>query len=497
MNMREQVIEEILLDDLSLWAENPRDPMNPNMSDLEIIAKALGDNKKRWNLPETLKKMGEYYDKSDLPTVAKEGGKYRVYDGNRRVAILKYIQNCEKPEWASQIKDKDQLSHTASFPGGLRLTKIPCNICDIETALTNIVRKTKTWKPLAQDRFDEKYLKKEKSLFSKFEEETGLISKHEALNEGIIKDSILTEKKLNGIGFSLENEKLKSVYDRKFAKCILDKIVELKRDGEISSRKGKGYEEYKKYYLKEREKAIRAGTTGHEGYKKYQLEEPRVVARIGGGSWYEEYKAYQLKEPLIYWFDEFKEKIEPFDPNKAKDVDYLGKIKPFDPNKAKDVEYIKQDENDNQPTPTKPTAEEKMDLFGGGLSLEKGEVNNLYLAINEIYKNKKTRDICLPIIAMSLRLIVEVAARERTKEKVNNTYRKFIEKFKKSEGWSQVDENTSSLSKGCINILSTDVNFEAFLAKFAHGDIKASEHDVSQVSKIVGNILCWSHPKKS
>ena len=104
-----------------------------------------------------------------LPTVVIENGKNVVYDGNRRIAILKYLQ------------DKDLYN---KLGGGLffdeeptelkNLSRIPCNVCDKETALNNVERKhtnSGTWGTLERDYFLYLHRDKEKSLFIQLEKE--------------------------------------------------------------------------------------------------------------------------------------------------------------------------------------------------------------------------------------------------------------------------------------------------------------------------------------
>ena len=236
-----QEIQEIPISDLNLWSENPRDPIDSDVGDLEIIKRILKDENKKWNIPRLIKEMGEHYDFSELPTVVLKNGEYLVYDGNRRIAILKYLQN---PNWSYQIEGK---LFPSSEPENLKnLLKIPCNVCNEKTALINIERKhitNGTWGQLERDYFAHNFRGKEKSSFLKFEEATGLISKYSELNENIMKNNILTEKKLKEIGFSFnKNNDLVSVYDEKLANDILNKLAELKINKTISSRGDKKYQ---------------------------------------------------------------------------------------------------------------------------------------------------------------------------------------------------------------------------------------------------------------
>lgn len=85
-----QQVEYIPLDDLVLWTENPRDPLDGDYTNDDVIRRATdGRNEKQWQLSKLSKEMGDRFDLSELPTVCRidDGPKYRVYDGNRRVIL--------------------------------------------------------------------------------------------------------------------------------------------------------------------------------------------------------------------------------------------------------------------------------------------------------------------------------------------------------------------------------------------------------------------------
>ena len=70
------------------------------------------------------------------PTVVYHSDKPIVYDGNRRIAILKYLQNLN---CSFKLEGKLLLSKR---PENLKnTTEIMCNVCNKETALKNIERK--------------------------------------------------------------------------------------------------------------------------------------------------------------------------------------------------------------------------------------------------------------------------------------------------------------------------------------------------------------------
>ena len=82
-----QRVEILRLEDLVLWTENPRDPIDKDASDQDIVDRALLDKSAKWTLPKLAREMGEYYDFSELPTVVFHGDKPIVYDGNRRIIL--------------------------------------------------------------------------------------------------------------------------------------------------------------------------------------------------------------------------------------------------------------------------------------------------------------------------------------------------------------------------------------------------------------------------
>lgn len=137
------------------------------------------------------------------------------------------------------------------------------------------------------------------------------------------------------------------------------------------------------------------------------------------------------------------------------------------------------------------------ELFGRTLFLKSGKVNHLYRGIVKIYEqNSKTDnelEIVLPIIGMSLRLILDVAAREFYKvnkdEKFNENapYKSFLKLIKKQfkENFEKEKSNYLALSTWS----SSENNFEALLAKYAHGDIEFRKQDVINNSLIIADIL--------
>lgn len=236
-----QKIKDINVKELHLWTENPRDPVDTKLSDLDIIKHAIDENPDAWNLDKLANQMGDHYDLSELPTVVYHDDLPVVYDGNRRIAVLKYIQD---QDIYSKISGRLFLGDE---PQKLReLTVIPCNVCDKETALINIERKhgcSGSWGPLERDYFAYRHRGKDKSLFIKIDEQTrGFISKNrKILNRGYVKNEILSEKNLNEIGFYIGKKgNIESLYTSDEVLDIFDKILFLIENKVIDTRKNRG-----------------------------------------------------------------------------------------------------------------------------------------------------------------------------------------------------------------------------------------------------------------
>ena len=425
--MPKQLIKSILINDLNLWTENPRDPMNSNFTDFEIISKAITDNEKKWNLDKLINEMGDFYDLSELPIVVDINGKMIVFDGNRRIAVLKYLQN------------QDLYSNLG---GGLffneepkdlkELIEIPCNVCDKETALLNIERKhvnNGTWGALERDYFLMNHRQERESLFLKIENQTGIISQNEKMNRRFIKEEIFTESNLNDIGFGLEKDLFVSIYNESIELEVFERIVELVNQKKISTRGD---------------------------------------------------KRGKLKESLFEYFPEFSKQIKPFDFKLP-----LHKVS-MKQNKG---ETIKKNLRKT------PITKNNDKLFGGSLELIQGNVNNLYRAIDSIYSKDNENKSILMIIGMSLRLLIEVVAREQMPDKENqdNIYKEFLKKAFREMGHKQKTINFYSLTTDWLNKRST---FEGLIGKFAHGNIITSKNDILNCSYIVGDIINFYYKKR-
>ncbi len=426
-----QQIEYIEINKLHLWSENPRDPINKEASDFEIISHALQDDHEKWNLDKLLNKMGSHYDFSELPTVVKDKDDYIVYDGNRRLALIKILQN--QTLYQSIMGKLFLPSNIEHF---LNLDKIPCNVCDKETALDNIERKhveTGSWKALERDYFLYRHRGKEKSDFLIINDSTHIIENNKCMNQDFVKNEVLKKDNLHKLGFAIKNNQLVSIYNPNEAKEVLDSVVSVVNKEHISTRKNRGNPI----------EAIKELQTGIEN-------------RIN-----------------IY-----------------SETDNKGPVK--------NVTYGTPEADKTKVYRKTRRAKKAETLFGETLSLVPGKTNDLYLAIDEIYKSIK-EDIIYPIIGMSLRLLLEFAAREQF-EKENN--RKIISSDKNVYG-NFVNKAKKEMSQECLNLsvitqnwLNTNENIEGLLAKYAHGEIAYDKDNILHLSYCVADILKYYFSKK-
>ncbi|MEI7749386.1 MAG: hypothetical protein WCJ25_00075 [Candidatus Moraniibacteriota bacterium] len=415
-----QKILRIPIKDLYLWTENPRDPIDAEKTDEEIIDRIIQDTDNKWNIQRLVKKMGEYYDYSELPIVVKKDGKYVVYDGNRRVALLKVIQNDDK---YSKYVGKLFREYEPEF---LRnQTTLPCNVCDENTAITSIERKhvdNGSWGELERDYFLLNFKKEAKSIFVAINEQTGFIKGNKILNKRFVKDEVLNEKNLKDIGIDFKSGKLYSKYSAEQLVKIFEATQNALKKKEISTRKNRG----------------------------------------------------KLKSII-----DNDEQIREIFKNPKK-----GNLEEISIGKERTDKFIKL-----QKTPATKRSEI---LFGRILELEKGPVNDLYLAIDKIHKKGRDDDKILLIVGMSLRLILDVAARvyynkqgDITNAKQENPYKDLIKLFQRE----YAEKNTDGYLSITSDYLNKNFNLDALLGNFAHGNVIVSKNDVMNMSYVTGDIL--------
>lgn len=226
-----QQVLPIKLSDLVLWSENPRDSITVSADNQAIADLALQDTRSKWSLKKLAIQMGAEFDFSELPTVVYHDKTPIVYDGNRRV-ILGLLSK------GLVTNNFGQVINYPFYPD-----EIPCNVCDQKTALEHILRKhadTGSWSPLDRDRFLNKFMGQEKSTFLLLDELTGLISSNPLMNQGFVRDEILSPGNLEKLGFKRDGKDLLTRYDGNEAFEILSDLTKQINDEVITTRKKRG-----------------------------------------------------------------------------------------------------------------------------------------------------------------------------------------------------------------------------------------------------------------
>lgn len=226
-----QEIQNLNVSELVLWTENPRDPISKDAKDQDIVDRALEDQSGKWGLAKLAKSMGEFYDYSELPTVVFDGKVPIVYDGNRRVILAKIRLGLV----STGDLNFDNLPEIPSV--------IPCNVCDRETALKNVLRKhgeSGSWKTLEREIFLHKFMGEPKSSFLVIAENTGILNEYPKMNQRFVKEELFKDENLKALGFEIKKEKLTSTHNNSEATIILKDVGRKVTDNVISTRNSRG-----------------------------------------------------------------------------------------------------------------------------------------------------------------------------------------------------------------------------------------------------------------
>jgi len=236
-----QQIKTIKLSKLVLWTENPRDPVSTNATDRDIILRAIENESGNWDLDKMLYDIGEQYYYNEIPTVVESNdGKYVVYDGNRRIAVLKCLQDPSLYQLAT--------NRLPVFPAPKSLVQqksLPCNVCDRETALDIVERNhagSHRWGRLQYEQFQHYHRGKPKGRLMILDEATGgEVSRNGSLNEEYVQNRLLTDANLESVGLAMVDGELRSSLEsREEAERLLRDIIDMKDRKLSSARKNAG-----------------------------------------------------------------------------------------------------------------------------------------------------------------------------------------------------------------------------------------------------------------
>lgn len=422
-----QEIIDISFDDLLLWTENPRDPIDGKTND-EVIIHAL-NNMKTWRLESLARSMGDTYDLSELPTVVRaEGGKYRVFDGNRRI-ILGFLSRKGFPTEAKKFRIP------STFP-----EKIPCNLCTQSRAVKNIIRKhsgTGTWTELARAQFLVDYADEPPSLLLAVEKALQLRSKFSKFDQNWVSNEIFAPVRMKELGINYENGKIYSIYDKDETERLFIEIADAIQQGKISTRK-------KRYKVHE---VIEFDT------QPYDEDSSELFFDFDAS-------------PKPNFDNDSDERIQnseqkeyPLSSKSGKNYDSNGE----DRRNSGEAALGKKENNQRR---TRRTQNKKPLLLGRILSLEPGEVNDFYRELDFLYELRMHRsaiekvdpsDATWSFFRMSLRLLVETAGSDLADKGE-------IERDSKGRALKNYCERFSGEVKG--RIPKGDVKIKEFLSSF-------------------------------
>jgi len=446
-----QEVKHIKIQDLVLWTENPRDPIDKNATDQSIIDRAL-ETSSKWNLTKLAKEMGDYYDLSELPTVVFHDKKPIVYDGNRRIILGKIKHKLVN------IPDKFRKIRIPDFP-----LEIPCNVCTKEIALKNVLRKhgdSGSWDPLERDIFLHKFMKEKKSAFLVLEDNTGIISKNPHLNQVFVRNEIFNNENLKALGFSIQGESLNSIHSDEESHQVLSDISRKISDKEITTRKRRG--------------------------QVTQVLEPSIQKLI-------ERNKDSNPRPIILKNDNSKSRVESNDEKLENRVD--SKIRPeINSEKLGNNEHNSGGLDSKTSRQSRRTTKKEPELFGGKLYLRAGGTSDLYRDIVDLYsfytdRKDKLSSTFPSLIRMSLRLLCETAAKEKAYSGIDTYLKKNYAEAKKN------------LDKDMKTTLSNHSVDEAKIVQLLHTgahNYKASNNIAQTIalSIIIGGILTITHGKE-
>ena len=360
-----QQVKLIKVSDLVLWTENPRDPIDETASVQDVVNRAIADPNSKWSLDKLAHEMGEYYDYSELPIVVDKGGHPVVYDGNRRVVLAKIKLGCVKVEgFNAVLPDVDD--------------EIPCNVCSEDIALKSVYRKHVTlgnsWNALERDIFVARFMHGAKSNFLLLDENTGgFISRNPVMNQGFVRDEVLTDSILAEMGFGFKDGKMQTKHSDEEVATLLNDLLEKIQTKQITTRVNRGKPIQA---LDQRSKDIISAN------KDKSLHDYVSSARI-------EYKPKEKPAPA------------------------------------------------KQERKTPITRKANQQLFGETLMLKSGDVNNLYSDLLKFYEYQLSGEAAfspsvMAFFRMGIRLICETAAKERGYTDIKDYIKKYYPEAKKT-----------------------------------------------------------------
>ena len=458
-----QHIETIPLEKLVLWSENPRDPIDPNADNEQVIENALNGEgaDSKWDLAKFAKVMGEKYDFSSLPTVATIEGtdKYTVYDGNRRV-IIAMIRAWGTP--SARLRTKLPL-----FP-----EEIPCNVCSRDDALRFVFRRHSengTWGQYERDVFVYRYMNEPKSVLVRLEDLIQAVTKWPKLNLRYVEEDILNDKHLREFGLNPEAEDFG--VSPEMLEELIEAIADGVADGSLNTRgnrndptKALSEDLLKRVHddaAQHEDSAVQGGEAGAQGTDGSSGGAEEAPGGTGQGSLFDD-------DPTDGGLTE----------EDADDVD--SGQESVDDETAEDVADETDSADGGGQRRTRVTRERGYSVFNGRLSLRAGAVNNLYRTLECLWEMNEAGEIeqnagFYGVFRMGLRLLAESAAREDQATLKSKHLKAYVSTYAETA-------KRMIRSSGRDNDLVTYLNSQSVTVDSVEGLLQAGAHSYTSSS---------------
>ena len=233
------------IENLQINSENPR-MLEELTSEGEAINFLLTD------IPERMKKLAqdivEHSTVFDPPLVRQEGGYWKVYDGNRRIACVKLLNNPALAEDPTMLKYFTRLAETYS---GKIPNKINCRV-ETDLAVINDILERRhaggdsgigqmPWKPEEKANFYYRegldHRPKFGTELSRMLQDKGIIQKGDRIKVSIFDRLLSSEGYRNKVGLTFKGRKLAFIADEDQSLASLTRIVEDARSGTVNLNK--------------------------------------------------------------------------------------------------------------------------------------------------------------------------------------------------------------------------------------------------------------------
>lgn len=433
-----QEIVPIPIDRLRLWTENPRDPVDTSLTDEEVILRAITNESGNWNLDKLLLEMGNEYHYNELPVVVMIDDSPVVYDGNRRVAVLKCLRSPRLYQAATQ-----QLPIFTI--GSLEVPDtLPCDVCDLSTALDIVERLhsgSKRWGRLQYEQFRHIHRGAPMGRLMILDKATGgMVTRTKELNEEYVQNRLLSDANLSKVGLAISGEELLTSNDPEMARQTLEDIGEVMKRGLSNARHNPG----------------------------------------------------NLKAALVELNKERYENVPSFDPSRGVTLEALAQPEKCAGETDRPPRRIRRLKQDGPRAfggaVLRPNGERSDSLYR---AIE---------WIDEQYrKNPNARSNLLPVLGFSLRLLLDTVAREFFISKNVPVGDQALGKFMKEEVKpyyrNKVDKSDLNHLSKYADWMDGGNSLETILGKWAHGTLDVFYDDFVKQSVLVAEIIKQLHWK--